>query len=140
MVPLALGTQTGGSVQRPASYCGIVGYKPSFGLLNPQGVKPAAESFDTFGLMARTVEDVELSARVLTNSAPLSWLPVGTPIRIGTCRTYAWDSADDAAKHAVEDAAERLAGAGFIVTDLDLPERYSDLVGTQEVISCIRRR
>ena len=44
MVPLAFGTQTGGSVQRPSSYCGIVGYKPTFGLINPQGVKPAAES------------------------------------------------------------------------------------------------
>jgi Asp-tRNA(Asn)/Glu-tRNA(Gln) amidotransferase A subunit family amidase len=139
MVPLALGTQTGGSVQRPASYCGIVGYKPSFGLLNPQGVKPAAESLDTLGLMARTVEDVELSARVLTNSAPLSWLPAGTPIRIGTCRTYAWDSADDAAKHAVEDAADRLADAGCIVTDLDLPAQYSDLVSTRQVINDFER-
>ena len=69
MVPLAIGTQTGGSVQRPSSYCGIVGYKPTFGLINPQGVRPAAVSLDTVGLMARTVEDVELSMRVLTNSA-----------------------------------------------------------------------
>jgi Asp-tRNA(Asn)/Glu-tRNA(Gln) amidotransferase A subunit family amidase len=139
MVPLALGTQTGGSVQRPASYCGIVGYKPSFGLLNPQGVKPAAESLDTLGLMARTVEDVELSARVLTNSTPLSWLPAGTPIRIGMCRTYAWDSAENATRHAVEDAAKRLASAGFIVTDLDLPVQYSDLVDTREVINDFER-
>ena len=139
MVPLALGTQTGGSVQRPASYCGIVGYKPSFGLLNPQGVRPAAESLDTLGLMARTVEDVELAARVLTNSAPLSWLPAGTPIRIGTCRTYAWDSAENATRHAVEDAAKRLASAGCIVTDLDLPAQYSDLVDTREVINDFER-
>ena len=49
MVPLAVGTQTGGSVQRPSAFCGIVGYKPTFGLINSQGVKPAAESLDTLG-------------------------------------------------------------------------------------------
>jgi Asp-tRNA(Asn)/Glu-tRNA(Gln) amidotransferase A subunit family amidase len=139
MVPLAIGTQTGGSVQRPASYCGIVGYKPSFGLINPQGAKPAAESLDTVGLMARTVEDVELSARVLTNSTPLSWLPADTPIRIGICRTFAWDTADTATQHAVEDAGKKLTSAGFGVTDLNLPPQYSDLVDTREVINDFER-
>ena len=79
-------------------------------------MKPAAESLDTLGLMARTVEDVELSARVLTNSAPLSWLSAGAPIRIGVCRTYAWDTAENATQHAVENGAERLAKAGYAVT------------------------
>jgi amidase len=139
MVPLAIGTQTGGSVQRPASYCGIVGYKPTFGLINPQGVKPAAESLDTLGLMARTVEDVELSARVLTNSAPLSWLSAGAPIRIGVCRTYAWDTAENATQHAVENGAQRLAKAGYAVTELNLPPQFSDLVGTREVINDFER-
>src|SRR5258708_6783794 len=95
MVPLALGTQTGGSVQRPSSYCGIVGYKPTFGLINPAGVKPAAESLDTVGLMARTVQDIELAFRVLTNSNPVSWLPTDARIAVGLCRTYAWESAED---------------------------------------------
>lgn len=139
MVPLAFGTQTGGSVQRPSSYCGIVGYKPTFGLINPQGVKPAAESLDTVGLMARTVEDIELSARVLTNSAPVTWLAKGTPIRIGLCRTYAWDTAEDATRHAVEDAARRLAAAGFAVRDIDLPAPYNDLPMTREVINDFER-
>ena len=139
MVPLAFGTQTGGSVQRPSSYCGIVGYKPTFGLINPQGVKPAAESLDTVGLMARTVEDVELSARVLTNSAPVTWLAKGTPIRIGLCRTYAWDTAEDATRHAIEDAARRLAAAGFAVRDIDLPAPYNDLPTTREVINDFER-
>lgn len=139
MVPLAFGTQTGGSVQRPSSYCGIVGYKPTFGLINPQGVKPAAESLDTVGLMARTVEDVELAARVLTNSAPVNWLPQGTPIRVGLCRTYAWDTAEDATRQAVEDAARRLAHAGFSVCDIDLPAQYNDLPVTREVINDFER-
>jgi Asp-tRNA(Asn)/Glu-tRNA(Gln) amidotransferase A subunit family amidase len=139
MVPLAFGTQTGGSVQRPSSYCGIVGYKPTFGLINPQGVKPAAESLDTVGLMARTIEDVELSARVLTNAAPVAWLIKGTPVRIGLCRTYAWDSAEDATRHAVEDAARRLSAAGFAVRNVDLPEACNDLPVTREIINDFER-
>ena len=139
MIPLALGTQTGGSVQRPSSFCGVVGYKPSFSLINPQGVKPAAESLDTIGLMARTVEDVELSARVLTNSGPVAWLTNDAPIRVGLCRTYMWDSAEDATRHAVEDAARRLAKRGFSVRDVDLPAGFSDLTVTREIINDFER-
>jgi Asp-tRNA(Asn)/Glu-tRNA(Gln) amidotransferase A subunit family amidase len=139
MVSLAFGTQTGGSVQRPSSYCGIVGYKPTFGLINPQGVKPAAESLDTVGLMARTVEDVELSARVLTNSTPIGWLRHDTPIRIGLCRTYAWDTAEDASRLAVEDAAQKLAKAGHMVRDIDLPPPFSELPLTREIINDFER-
>ena len=138
MVPVAFGTQTGGSVQRPSSFCGIVGYKPSYGLINPQGVKPAAESLDTVGLMARSVEDVELCARVITNSAPVSWLPDDAPIRIGLCRTYSWDTAEDATRHAVEDAARKLA-QGFTVRDVDLPPSFRDLSVTREIINDFER-
>ena len=108
-----------------------MGYKPTFGLINPQGVKSAAESLDTVGFMARTVEDVELSARVLTNSAPLAGCPRNA-IRIGLCRTYAWDTAEKATQYAVEDAAQRLAKAGLLVTELDLPAQFNDLAGTRE--------
>ena len=55
MMPLGLGTQTGGSVLRPASYCGVVGFKPSFNIINRVGVKPNSESLDTVGLIARSV-------------------------------------------------------------------------------------
>src|SRR5215207_6402609 len=60
MVPLAIGTQTGGSVIRPASYCGVVGWKPSFGLFPPAGMHPNTESLDTVGAMARSVADIAL--------------------------------------------------------------------------------
>src|SRR6185295_9422626 len=60
MAPLALGTQTGGSTIRPAAYCGVVGYKPSFNLINRAGAKPLAESQDTVGLLGRSVPDVAL--------------------------------------------------------------------------------
>jgi Asp-tRNA(Asn)/Glu-tRNA(Gln) amidotransferase A subunit family amidase len=139
MVPLALGTQTGGSVLRPAAYCGIVGYKPTFGLVNRQGVKAAAESLDTIGLMARTVEDIELSMRVLTNSSPVSWLVQGGPIRIGLCRTDAWATAEKTTQEALEDAAQRLATAGCGVSEVELPPQYGDLVVTREVINDFER-
>src|SRR5918992_3564396 len=60
MVPLAIGTQTGGSVIRPAAYCGVVGFKPSLGLFTPAGMHPNTESLDTVGTMARSVEDTAL--------------------------------------------------------------------------------
>jgi len=139
MVPLAFGTQTGGSVQRPSSYCGIVGYKPTFDLINITGVKSAASSLDTVGLMARTVEDVALALQVLVSGAPVSWLPADATLRIGLCRTYAWDSAEPATRDAVEDAARRLAGFGFTVRDVTLPAAFSELPVTREIINDYER-
>ena len=72
MTTVAFGTQTGGSVLRPASFCGIVGFKPTFGRYNPVGVKPAAVSFDTIGLLARNLEDIELFDCVLVGR-PVLW-------------------------------------------------------------------
>lgn len=139
MVPFALGTQTGGSVQRPSSFCGIVGYKPSFNLINPQGVKPAAESLDTVGLMVRTIEDAELFMRVMTGSEPVQWLSEGVPIRVGLCRTYAWDGAEDATRQAVEDAARRLEKAGFSLRDVELPSSCGQLPKTRKIINDFER-
>ncbi len=65
MVPVAFGTQTGGSVLRPAAYCGVFGFKPTFGAFNRRGVYPAAESLDTIGLIARSLDDIELLSDVL---------------------------------------------------------------------------
>ena len=70
MVPAAFGTQTGGSVLRPASYCGVFGFKPTFGAFNRSGVYPAAESLDTLGLIARSLDDIELLSAVLELRPP----------------------------------------------------------------------
>ena len=66
MVPLAIGTQTGGSVIRPAAYCGIVGFKPSFGLISRTGVLSQSPALDTIGTFSRTIEDAALLADCLT--------------------------------------------------------------------------
>src|SRR5437764_2531246 len=65
MVPLAFGTQTAGSIIRPAAYCGVVGFKPSFGVIARAGVKPLADSLDTIGTMARNVADAAFLTGIL---------------------------------------------------------------------------
>ena len=139
MVPLAFGTQTGGSIQRPASYCGVVGFKPTFGIINTAGLKPAAVSLDTLGLMARSVADVALSMRALTNGAEIAWLRPDTRLRIGVCRTYLWDTAETASRHALIDAAERLRTCGHIVEDFALPRDFAELSATREIINDYER-
>jgi Asp-tRNA(Asn)/Glu-tRNA(Gln) amidotransferase A subunit family amidase len=90
MVPVGLGTQTAGSVIRPAAYCGIVGFKPTFGRLNLAGVKPFAPSLDTLGCMARDVADIELLRAVLTGEAYQSLEASLAHLRIGVYRTAEW--------------------------------------------------
>lgn len=125
MAPVAFGTQTGGSVIRPASYCGVVGYKPSLGTINRTGVKPLAESFDTVGLFARSVADVALVGAVLAGEAPADFrlVPV-RPERVGLCRTPWWGEAEDASRAALEAAAAALAAAGIRVEEIALPAGF----------------
>ncbi len=127
MLPVAFGTQTGGSIIRPASYCGVVGYKPSFGTINRTGVKPLADSFDTLGLLARSVADVALVAAVLAGDDEADYRvePV-KPARVGLCRTPAWPSAEAATRHVLEAGAERLGLAGVRVLEVELPAAFAD--------------
>jgi Asp-tRNA(Asn)/Glu-tRNA(Gln) amidotransferase A subunit family amidase len=126
MVPAAFGTQTGGSVLRPASYCGCVGYKPTFNLINRAGIKFAAETLDTIGLLTRTIDDAELITAAIVNKTP-ALMQLDSPPRLGLCRTPLWDTAEQPTKHAVEDAAKRLAAAGASVREIVLPEEFSRL-------------
>src|SRR5216684_2101833 len=105
MAPLALGTQTAGSVIRPAAYCGCVGYKPSFGLINRAGVKPLADSLDTVGVLARTVEDAAFFAGVLSERPALRHLAVPSAApRFGLYRTPVWEEAEPATVAAIDAA------------------------------------
>jgi Asp-tRNA(Asn)/Glu-tRNA(Gln) amidotransferase A subunit family amidase len=139
MVPVALGTQTGGSVLRPASFCGVVGFKPSFGLVNTAGIKPAAASLDTIGLFARQIEDVELVFRVLSNIAAPQWLPPDSRLRIGVCRNYAWHTTQEATRLAIEDTERRLLARGHTVARCELPPAFMELERTRETINDYER-
>jgi Asp-tRNA(Asn)/Glu-tRNA(Gln) amidotransferase A subunit family amidase len=129
MVPLAFGTQTQGSIIRPASYCGVIGYKPTFGLVNRCGVKLLAESLDTLGVFARTVEDAALLVGALTGrEALLALAPVETPPRIGIASCPAWDAAaEPETRAALESAAAVLSRAGARVAAVRLPAEFDEL-------------
>ena len=127
-VPLALGTQTGGSVIRPASYCGVYGYKPSFQIIGNAGVRTNTEALDTVGLMARSVDDLALFKAALTETP---YVAIDTPplsaLSIAICRTPHWDRAADESRRALEQTADLLAASGVRVTELVLPEPFAGL-------------
>jgi Asp-tRNA(Asn)/Glu-tRNA(Gln) amidotransferase A subunit family amidase len=133
MVPLAIGTQTAGSVIRPASFCGAVGYKPGYGTINRAGLKILAESLDTIGVFARTVPDAAAFVDILAGrtSTPTT---AERPPRVGVCRTPAWSMAEAATHAAIEDAAERLERAGALIDQVDRPFPPTDAADVQEII------
>jgi Asp-tRNA(Asn)/Glu-tRNA(Gln) amidotransferase A subunit family amidase len=129
MVPLATATQTVGSTIRPASFCGVVGYKPTFNLLSRAGVKVEGDSLDTVGIIARTVPDAALYAGTQTNDARLINLPEVTGrLKVGLCRTYEWDRVQPEMAEAMQRAPKELAAAGARVTDVTLPPQYAGLL------------
>ncbi|HJS87868.1 MAG TPA: amidase [Acetobacteraceae bacterium] len=133
--PLAFGTQTAGSVIRPAAYCGIVGYKPSFGLIHRSGMKLMSENLDTIGTMARTVADCALLA------GAVSGCDLGDPDRrperaprIGLCRTPSWPLAEPETQALLPRVAEALARAGATVRDRELPDAYAALTDAHPIV------
>jgi Asp-tRNA(Asn)/Glu-tRNA(Gln) amidotransferase A subunit family amidase len=119
MVPAALGTQTMGSVIRPAAYCGVIGYKPSFGTFPRAGVKPSSDSVDTIGLFARSLDDIVLLSMALTGGVADDFDDdLGRPPRIGLFRGPHWSKAEPAAATHLEEAARTLASAGAEVTEI----------------------
>jgi Asp-tRNA(Asn)/Glu-tRNA(Gln) amidotransferase A subunit family amidase len=121
MVPLAFGTQTAGSIIRPASYCGVCAIKPTYNTLPRAGFKPGADSLDTLGFYARSVEDLGFFAAALTDRRELD-APAEKPARIGLCRTYEWDRVQPEMRKALEDAGRRLEAK-----ELELPTRFKGL-------------
>ena len=139
MVPLALGTQTAGSLMRPAAYCGIVAFKPSFGGINRAGVKPLSDTLDTVGTMARTVPDVALFAAALTGRK--AWLVrpldqhVSRPLRVGLCHTYEWPQALSETQAAMQHAADAIqANPGMVLRDVLMPVDFQQLAQAQSHI------
>ncbi len=138
-VPIAFGTQTAGSVHRPAAYCGVVGFKPSFDLYNLHGVRPAAQSLDTLGTLSRSIEDAELMMAVLVGR---SYEPIpasASPPRIGFCRTHLWGTAKPETARAMAAVRQRMIRAGSEVIDIDLPKAFSELTPARDIISSYER-
>jgi amidase len=140
-VPIAIGTQTLGSVIRPAAYCGVVGYKPSFGAISRTGIHPFSPTLDTVGVFARSVADAAWFGACLmgpdprdestlvkgpekTLHVPLEPLP--TPPRLAVVRTQKWPLASDAQKANFEESMAKLAAAGAAVREVNLPRVFDD--------------
>jgi Asp-tRNA(Asn)/Glu-tRNA(Gln) amidotransferase A subunit family amidase len=135
LFPLAYGTQTAGSVIRPAAFCGAVGYKPSFGMISRIGMKIMADNLDTVGVIARTVADCALFAGAVSGrdlgdpeSRP------GTGPRIGICRSPVWDAAAPETQALLSRVTESLSRAGATVTHRELPEAFNALVEAHPII------
>jgi len=135
MVPLAVGTQTTGSTIRPASFCGAFGYRPTYGDLRLVGVKEAAGSLDTLGLIARSLEDIALYRDVLLGIEPAPIADNVPAPRIGFCRTHLWPQVEPATQKLLEDAARKLARAGAKVADVTLPEDFERVEDAHRWIS-----
>ncbi len=146
MAPLAIGTQSNGSVIRPASYCGVYGYKPSHGLISRHQVLQQSRPLDQVGVFARTVEDAALIAeqmmafddrdpdmRLQARPALFKTVAEEPPIdpRLAFVKTPAWDQADGDTKEAF---AELVAHLGETAVEFKLPERFHEAVGLHRTI------
>jgi aspartyl-tRNA(Asn)/glutamyl-tRNA(Gln) amidotransferase subunit A len=120
MVPIAIGSQTAGSILRPAAYCGVVGFKPTHGLVDSTNVLPLAWSLDHVGPITRSVEDAALVLTALVGSDVSASGPSTSPPRLGFLPELVERAEPEVAEHA-RATARRLADAGASVRELRLP-------------------
>jgi len=132
MVPLAFGTQTAGSVIRPAAFCGVAAFKPSYRLIPMVGVKDVAWHLDTAGLFGAGVADVAFAAAAILQRELR--VDGAAPPRIAMARTHLWPKASSAMQQAVETAARIAAAAGAKVADLELSPIVEDAYEAQFTI------
>jgi aspartyl-tRNA(Asn)/glutamyl-tRNA(Gln) amidotransferase subunit A len=147
-VPLAFGSQTGGSIQRPAAFCGVFGLKPTTGRVSKHGVFPVSWSLDHMGPLARSVADIALALQISaghdphdpsTSSAPVPDFLSAVehaerPPRIGLVRDYYMEHADAELREHTEGVATRLADAGATVEELKLPKIFEAGVAAGRII------
>ncbi len=157
-VPLSLGSDTGGSIRQPASFCGVVGLKPTYGRVSRYGLLAFASSLDQIGPFSRTVADSALALSVLAGADPADSTSAATDVpdytaaltgdvagvRIGVPRAFVADGVDDAVRQAFEQALEVLRQAGAALVDIDLPHASAAipvyyLVATAEASSNLAR-
>jgi amidase len=136
LVPAAIGTQTAGSVLRPASFCGVVGFKPTHGLVPMDGALPQAPSLDTFGLFVRDVAAVPLLLGAAAGRPMAAPAPAAPP-RLALCRTGEWPKATPDTRAVLEEVAAALACAGARVEELALPPELDGLAEAQRDLQAL---
>ena len=134
MLPIAFGTQTAGSVIRPAAFCGVTGFKPSYRLIPTAGIKDVAWHLDTAGVFGSGVADVAFVTAAVTGRDLRVDRAMPAPPRIALARTHLWPQASAAMQQAVESAARSAAAAGAKVVDLTLPPILEEAYAAQIII------
>ena len=140
-VPIAIGTQTLGSVIRPAAFCGVVGYKPSFGAISRTGIHPFSATLDTVGVFARSVADAAWFGACLMGPDPrdestlmrgpekilrVPLEPLAAGPRLAVVRTPKWPLASDAQKSHFDESIAKLQAAGASLREVNLPHLFDD--------------
>ncbi len=145
----ALGSQTGGSITRPAAYCGIAGCKPTFGKLPTAGVVPLAPSMDHPGPLGRCVRDLAILLQGMgggstagafassTDNLASIFLEPLPPPRLGRLRGLFEDKAEPCMRSLIEDVAEKLAAHGAIVTEHGLPAAFCEVIGRHRTVMAV---
>lgn len=134
LVPFSLGTDTGGSIRLPASFCGVVGYKPTYGLVSRSGVVAMASSTDCIGVLTSSVEDAAIVMEVISGKDELDSTTIDVennkfselkqptgPIKIGVVKQYFNDAIDKKTEDLINQVIEKLDNNGVIITEVDLP-------------------
>lgn len=134
-VPVSIGTQTGGSVIRPASYCGVYAMKPTWNVVSTEGMKACAPSIDTLGWYGRSAADISLLCDVFAipgdEREPLQAFDGA---RIAICHSPVWDQAQTETRNAISRCMELLKTAGVEVDILQLPEIFDGITGAHKVV------
>lgn len=134
MVPFALGTDTGGSIRLPASFCGVVGYKPTYGLVSRSGVIAMASSTDTIGTLTSNVDDAALVMEIMSGKDELDSTTIevednkfsqavvfNSQPKIGVIKEYLGNGLDDSVKSKILDAIDKLDKNGAVISEVSLP-------------------
>ena len=156
--PLALGSDTGGSIRQPAAFCGVVGLKPTYGRVSRYGLMAFASSLDQIGPLSGTVSDAALALSVLAGPDPADATSSPQPVpdfsaaltgsvkglRVGVPRAFVADGVDDGVRRAYDEALDTLRRAGATLVDIELPHaKYAIpvyyLVATAEASSNLAR-
>ena len=133
MLPIALGTQTAGSVIRPAAYCGVTGYKASHGSVSLAGIFGFAQSLDSLGFFVRQVRDLAIIRHTLFG-APIAFPPLPDTIRVGLVKTAHWQDADDSQRKVIDKVCNYLDGVHFSVSEVQVGPADGSLTDAQVTV------
>ena len=121
MAPVCFGTQTTGSVIRPAAYCGVIGYKPTYGDFDKSGILPNSPSIDTLGLMTRSVEDLSLLRSILLEEKIVELQNINlSKLKIGFVKTPHWNKTDLSTQSNLETFIDTLKMDKLNIIDLNI--------------------